>query len=235
MAESLRCYKERLEAKILVVLVLSILILPFKAYAQEGPEICKLELMATHIEYQGDLFVGCEFSSGRVDIKTIGTLTLTHNSQVVIEGQDGPYEIRAEYQVIPDSPGMFYCYRQVVNATGALVRITNTATGEVCEPDLVSNKEEVYADFHPDSFTAWIRSGGIETDLLLNNLVRTELSTLEPEPLQQQTCEEDYWKEQFRIMAAKRDEQKARGDRYRAALTDVGAKRDIWKARALGN
>jgi hypothetical protein len=78
-------------------------------------------------------------------------------------------------------------------------------------------------------------SGGIQTDVSMDNLVRTEITTVEPEPLQQQACEEDYWKEQFRIMAAKRDEQKARGDRYRTALTDVGAKRDIWKARALGN
>jgi len=28
------------------------------------PEICQLELMANHVEWQGDLFVGCEFWSG---------------------------------------------------------------------------------------------------------------------------------------------------------------------------
>jgi hypothetical protein len=66
--------KDRFQAKVLLTLILTLFVFPSQAYTQDfAPEICQLELMANHIEYQGDLHVGCEFSFGRVDVSTTGT------------------------------------------------------------------------------------------------------------------------------------------------------------------
>jgi len=50
-----------------------------------------------------------------------------------------------------------------------------------------------------------------------------------------EATQELYWREQFKIMAAKRDVQRERGNVLRKAVTEVGEKRDIWKERALNN
>jgi len=47
-----------------------------------------------------------------------------------------------------------------------------------------------------------------------------------------EATQELYWKQQFKIMASKRDVQRDRGNRFRKALTEVGRKRDIWEERA---
>lgn len=235
---------------LLLVCCICVVFIATKAEAQSC-DTCELELLAKTVEWQGDITAECEFSYGRPSITGLATLSLLENEMLTITAEGSAanfpgnsYTVSAIYpQVVPDSPANFICYRQVADAQDADIKITDQS-GEVCTLTPKSNENDVFVEFSPTEFFAWVDAQGRQTDLVVRNLVRTGISTEEPGVIeverivvqQADTTELEeqlaYWRAQFRIMADKRDVQKARGDALREGLSALGAKRDIWRSRA---